>query len=114
MGRLRVVSEPERPSAGSTVLPGLPLPEWARTQPDTWAGEQTSPRGASPLPMAWSVLPLPDTEPLPSDFRTLNSPLPAAADSESEIEAIEVEPVANDFRSRRIAFLRGRHRRMSA
>ena len=58
MGRLRVVSDQTTSGAGSTVLPGVPLPDWTRAEASGWSAG--APTGASPLPAAWSVLPLPD------------------------------------------------------
>lgn len=104
MGKLRVVGDTERPGAGSTVLPGVPLPAWAQGN-SGWAAESAGPRGASPLPLAWSVLPLPDTEPLPIENPSATSPIPAVAPKSDQ------DATPSDWRSRRIAFLRGRHRR---
>jgi hypothetical protein len=58
MGRLSVVSDQPTTGAGSTVLPGVPLPDWTRAETARWSAG--APTGASPLPAAWSVLPLPD------------------------------------------------------
>jgi len=141
MGKLQVVSDSTPTGAGSTVLPGVPLPEWSRNTavPSGWSA--SGPRGASPLPSAWSVLPLPaepeapaatdatdateesseaasdsapNLPPMPtSPLVSLDTPAAPPIDSEADDAATD----GDESRGRRRAMsilARGKHRRLSA